>query len=74
MKERKENHCNAEDDNKSTAIKDLRSIFKKISKDDLLAFTFEEAHDEMKKQCPLFYAVLMTASIASQKSLKSDLH
>ncbi len=52
----------------------IQKIFKKTTKDDLLAFTFEAVHDEMKQRCPLFHAVLMTASIASHKSLGSDLH
>ncbi len=41
--------------------KDVRSIFKKTSKEDMMAFTFEKANQEMKERCPLFWTILMAA-------------
>ncbi len=41
--------------------KDVRSIFKKTSKEDMMAFTFEKASQEMKERCPLFWTILMAA-------------
>ena len=56
--------------------KDIRSIFKRTSKEDLMSFTFEKASEEMKERCSLFWSILMAASTPhnSQDKLNGDVY
>ena len=42
--------------------KDVRSILKRTSKEDLMNFTFEKANEELQERCPLFWRILKAAS------------
>ena len=54
--------------------KDVRSIFKRSSKDDLMSFTFEKAENEMIQRCLLFWGVLRAASTSPHKSEDDVIH
>jgi hypothetical protein len=42
--------------------RDVRSILKRTSKEDLMNFTFEKANEELQECCPLFWRILKAAS------------
>ena len=47
--------------------KDVRSILKKTSKNDLTDFKFENANKELQERCPLFWRILKAASTNHNK-------
>ncbi len=66
-----------DNDNKVTGTKkfvkkDVRSIFKRTSKEDVMLFTFEKAYGEMKDRCPLFWTILRAASTPHNSQPKSE--
>lgn len=74
-KKRKQQDGGTESDGKKKFFKkDVRSIFKKTSKDDILSFSFEKAELEMKERCPLFWSMLKAASMSQRKEDDSDVH
>lgn len=59
--------------NQKYVKQDVRSIFKKTSKDDLSSFSFEEADAEMKERCPLFWSIIRAASKSTRKTEDNDI-
>ena len=67
----------SDDDNKVTGTKifvkkDIRSMFKRTSKEDVMSFTFEKANGEMKDRCPLFWTILRAASTPHNSQPRSE--
>ena len=63
----------ADDHNQAASTKkfvkrDVRSVFKKTTKDDLMKFTFQKANEELQERCPLFWLVLNAASRPHNKN------
>ena len=52
--------------------KDVRSILKKTSENDLTDFKFENANKELQERCPLFWRILKAASTNHNKT--EDVH
>lgn len=74
-KKRKQQEANTESGGKKKFFKkDVRSIFKKTSKDDMSSFSFEKAELEMKDRCPMFYTMLKSASMSQCKSDDGDVY
>ena len=48
--------------------RDVCSVFKKTTKDDLMKFTFQKANEELQERCPLLWLVLNAASRPHSKN------
>ena len=74
-KKRKQQEGNTESGGKKKFFKkDVCSIFKKTSKDDMSSFSFEKAELEMKERCPMFYTMLKSESISQCRLDDGDVY
>ena len=63
----------ADDHNQAASTKkivkrDVRSVFKKTTEDNLMKFTFQKANEDLQERCPLFWLVLNAASRLHNKN------